>query len=151
MDCEPFTNLDRRKGKANFLGSSTGNGHRQAAILAGILHTESVYSGYTKIVELPVEDTTDENHVAWPHETKPKMSLADQVKGHKCIINADGHCAASRLRQLIASDSVVLWVESTSSNIFIQYCSPSCIIYQTALLHRKQLMAITLCQTSQKR
>ncbi len=38
--------------------------------------------------------------IMW-HETKPKMSLADQVKGYKYIINADVHCAALRMRQLI--------------------------------------------------
>ena len=65
-NCEPFTNLDRQKGKAIFLGSSTGwaSGHRQAAILAGILHNESVYIGYTKIVDLPVEDTIENDHKA---------------------------------------------------------------------------------------
>ncbi len=99
-----------KKERLFFLGNSTGwaYGHRQAAILAGILHNESVSSGYTKNVDLPVEDTTDENHVALPHKTKLKISL--QVKGYKYIINADGDCAA--LRQLLASDSVVVWVES---------------------------------------
>ena len=126
MNCEPFTNLDRRKGKAIFLGSSTGwaTGHRQAAILAGILHNESVYSGYTQMVDLPAGDTTEEDHLALPHETKPKMSLADQVKGYKYVINADGHCAALRLRQLLASDSVVLWVESNQNEWFYPLLQP---------------------------
>lgn len=125
-NCEPFTNLDRRKGKAIFLGSSTGwaSGHRQGAILAGILHNESVYSGYTKIIDLPAEDTIEEDHLALPHETKPKMSLADQVKGYKYIINADGHCAALRLRQLLASDCVVLWIESNQIEWFYPLLQP---------------------------
>jgi len=99
-------------------------GHRQAAILAGILYNESVYSGYTKIVDLPAEDTIEEDHLALPHQTKPKMSLADQVKGYKYILNADGHCAALRLRQLLASDSVVLWVESNQIEWFYPLLQP---------------------------
>ena len=39
------------------------------------------------------------------------MSLAKQVQRFKYIVNVDGHCAALRMRELLASDSVVLWVE----------------------------------------
>ena len=125
-NCEPFTNLDRRKGKAVFLGSSTGwaSGHRQGAVTAGLLHDESVYSGYTRLVDLPAEDTLHQDNLTLPHDTKPEMSLADQVKKYKYIINADGHCAALRLRQLLASDSAVLWIESDQVEWFYPLLQP---------------------------
>ena len=43
---------------------------------------------------------------------KPPMSMDDQVRNYKYIFNADGNCAVLRLRQLLASDSAVLYVES---------------------------------------
>ena len=123
-NCEPFTNLDRREAKAVFLGSSTGwtSGHRQGAIVAGLLHNESIYSGYTRLVDLPPIDSLEEDHM--PHSTEAKMSLADQVKQYKYIINADGHCAALRLRQLLASDSAVLWIESNQVEWFYPLLQP---------------------------
>ena len=110
-NCEPFTNLDKREAKAVFLGSSTGwpSGHRHAAVVAGELYNQSVYSGYTRLIDLPpnVKDKAGLSRFL-----KPKMSLAEQVKRFKYVLNADGHCAALRLRQLLASDSVVLYIES---------------------------------------
>ncbi|KAA6425685.1 MAG: lipopolysaccharide-modifying enzyme [Trebouxia sp. A1-2] len=53
-----------------------------------------------------------------------RPSLADQVKGYKYIIDADGHCAALRLRQLLASGSVVLWVESNQIEWFYPLLVP---------------------------
>ena len=123
--CNPFSNQDTREAKAVFLGSSTGwsSGHRQAAITAGILHSGSVYSGYTKLLDLPAVDALQPAEVL-PSETKPKLSLADQVKEYKYIINADGHCAALRLRHLLASDSAVLWIDSNQKEWFYPMLTP---------------------------
>lgn len=57
-------------------------------------------------------------------QTKPKMELADQIKKYKYIINADGHCAALRMRQLLASDSAVLWVETNQIEWFYPLLQP---------------------------
>ena len=123
-NCEPFTNLDRREAKAVFLGSSTGwaSGHRQAAVLAGIIHNDSVYSGYTKLIDLPKHEPYEQDNM--PHDTKPKMTLADQVRRYKYIINADGHCAALRFRHLLASDSAVFWIESNQVEWFYALLQP---------------------------
>ena len=119
-NCEPFTNLDMRQAKAVFLGSSTGwfVGRRRATVLAGILHNDIVYSGYTQMIDLPDSalSTTD--------EVLSHMELAEQINRYKYIINADGHCAALRLRQLLASDSAVFWVETNQIEWFYPLLQP---------------------------
>lgn len=123
--CQPFSSQDNREAKAVFLGSSTGwaSGHRQAAITAGLLHNGSVYSGYTKLLDLPAVGALQPAQVL-PSKITTKVSLADQVKRFKYIINADGHCAALRLRQLLASDSVVFWIESSEIEWFYPLLTP---------------------------
>lgn len=123
-NCEPFTNLDKREAKAIFLGSSTGwwVGRRRAAVLAGILHNDTVYSGYTQMIDLPPEGLPAKDEAL--AQTKPRMDLADQIKKYKYIINADGHCAALRMRQLLASDSAVLWVETNQIEWFYPLLQP---------------------------
>lgn len=125
-NCEPFTNLDKRESKAIFLGSSTGwwVGRRRAAILAGILHNDTVYSGYTQMIDLPPDGLPAKDEEKGIAITKPKMELADQIKKYKYIINADGHCAALRMRQLLASDSAVLWVETNQIEWFYPLLQP---------------------------
>ena len=51
-ECIAFGLQDKRKAKAVFLGSSTGwaHGRRRAVILAGIEHSNKLYSGYTQLV-----------------------------------------------------------------------------------------------------
>lgn len=123
-NCEPFTNLDKREAKAIFLGSSTGwwVGRRRAAVLAGILHNDTVYSGYTQMIDLPPEGLPAKDEAL--AQTKPRMDLADQIRKYKYIINADGHCAALRMRQLLASDSAVLWVETNQIEWFYPLLQP---------------------------
>lgn len=110
--CIPFTRKDNREPKAVFLGSSTGwlSGRRTAVVLAGMLHPSHIYSGYTALIDIG-QDIRDSQHPTLT-AVKPPMSLAQQVQKFKYIINVDGHCAALRMRELLASDSVVLWVES---------------------------------------
>ncbi|DBA77468.1 TPA: hypothetical protein ACH3X1_009293 [Trebouxia sp. C0004] len=123
-NCEAFTNLDKRESKAIFLGSSTGwwVGRRRAAVLAGILHNDTVYSGYTQMIDLPPDGLPAKDEAL--AQTKPKMELADQIKKYKYIINADGHCAALRMRQLLASDSAILWVETNQIEWFYPLLQP---------------------------
>ena len=110
--CVPFTRKDRRESRAVFLGSSTGwlTGRRTAVVLAGILHPDHVYSGYTALIDIG-QDIRNSNHPTFD-SIKPQMNLAEQIKKFRYIVNVDGHCAALRMRDLLASDSVVLWVES---------------------------------------
>ena len=124
-NCDPFTDLVKRQPTAVFLGSSTGwsSGHRQAAVTAGVLHNISVYSGYTKLIDLPASNSAPSDEIL-PNTTKPKLSLAKQVSKFKYIINADGHCAALRLRHLLASDSVVFWIESNEVEWFYPLLIP---------------------------
>ena len=123
--CQPFSDQDKREAKAVFLGSSTGwpSGRRQAAITAGVMHNDSVYAGYTQLRDLPAVGTLQPAEVL-PSEIKPKIGLADQVKRYKYIINADGHCAALRLRHLLASDSAVFWIESNQIEWFYPMLTP---------------------------
>ncbi len=123
-NCEAFTNLDKRESKAIFLGSSTGwwVGRRRAAVLAGILHNDTIYSGYTQMIDLPPDGLPAKDEAL--AQTKPKMELADQIKKYKYIINADGHCAALRMRNLLASDSAVLWVETNQIEWFYPLLQP---------------------------
>lgn len=122
--CQPFTETDRRAPKAIFLGSSTGwiHGRRNAVVLSGMLHKDTVYSGYTQMIDLPDGGVPKED-VALA-TLKPKMDLAEQVKKYKYIINADGHCAALRMRDLLASDSAVLWVETNQVEWFYPLLQP---------------------------
>jgi len=104
----PFTRKDTRESKAVFLGSSTGwlSGRRTAVVLAGLLHPEHVYSGYTAVIDIGQD--IRESPYPTLEATKPPMTLAKQVQRFKYIVNVDGHCAALRMRELLASDSVVL-------------------------------------------
>ncbi|DBA91833.1 TPA: hypothetical protein ACH3X1_015970 [Trebouxia sp. C0004] len=122
--CTPFTRKDTREPKAVFLGSSTGwlSGRRTAVVSAGILHPEHVYSGYTALIDIG-QDIRDSQHPTL-EATKPPMSLAKQVQRFKYIINVDGHCAALRMRELLASDSVVLWVESNEVEWYYSLLQP---------------------------
>ena len=126
QDCKPFTKSDKRESKAIFLGSSTGwwVGRRRATILAGILHNDSVYSGYTQMIDLPYTGLPEADGEKGINITKPHMELADQISRFKYIINADGHCAALRMRQLLASDSAVFWVESNQIEWFYPLLQP---------------------------
>lgn len=125
-DCEPFTKSDTREAKAVFLGSSTGwwVGRRRATVLAGILHNDTVYSGYTQMIDLPYTGLPEADGERGLNITKPKMQLADQIRQFKYIINADGHCAALRMRQLLASDSAVFWVETNQIEWFYPLLQP---------------------------
>ena len=122
--CQPFTGSDRRSPKAIFLGSSTGwiHGRRNAVILSGRLHKDTVYSGYTQMIDLPDGGVPKKD--AALATLKPRMDLAEQVKKYKYIINADGHCAALRMRDLLASDSAVLWIESNQVEWFYPLLQP---------------------------
>ena len=122
--CEPFTDLDKREAKAIFLGSSTGwlAGRRRAAVLAGILHNATVHSGYTQMIDL-LDYRLSAKEEMLSH-LAPHMELAEQVSKYKYIINADGHCAALRMRQLLASDSAVFWVESNQIEWFYPLLQP---------------------------
>lgn len=122
--CKPFTSSDLRESKAAFLGSSTGwlVGRRRAAVLAGILHNDTVYSGYTQIIDVPGNALPEgDTELA---KLKPSMTMPEQVMKYKYIINADGHCAALRMRQLLASDSAVFWVESNQIEWFYPLLQP---------------------------
>ena len=123
-NCRPFTESDHRLPKAIFLGSSTGwwVGRRRAAVLAGLLHNESVYSGYTQMINLPESGLPEgDEDLA---KVKSPMNMTEQVRQYKYIINADGHCAALRMRQLLASDSAVLWVETNQIEWFYPLLQP---------------------------
>lgn len=122
--CQPFTSSDHRHPKAIFLGSSTGwmHGRRNAVVVAGLLHKDIVYSGYTQMIDLPADGVPEED--AALAKLKPRMDLVDQVQRYKYIINADGHCAAMRMRDLLASDSAVLWVESNQIEWFYLLLQP---------------------------
>ena len=124
QDCTRFTKNDVRKPKAIFLGSSTGwwVGRRRAAVLAGVLHNETVYSGYTQMIDLPYSGLPKEDKEL--AKVKPKMSMLEQVTQYKYIINADGHCAALRMRHLLASDSAVFWVETNQIEWFYPLLQP---------------------------
>ena len=91
-------------------------------MLAGILHNETVYSGYTQVIDLPDSDLLATEEVL--EHTKPHMELAEQVSKYKYIVNADGHCAALRMRQLLASDSAVFWVETNQIEWFYPLLQP---------------------------
>lgn len=121
--CEPFTASDHRMPKAIFLGSSTGwvHGKRNAVVLAGILHNDSVYSGYTEIHDVPDSLLQERPELL---ELKPVMSLTDQVQNYKYIINADGHCAAVRMQSLLLSDSAVFWIETNQVEWFYPLLLP---------------------------
>lgn len=123
-NCWPFTESDQRIPKAIFLGSTTGwaVGRRNAVILAGQLHNESVYSGYVQLIDLPT-DVAPEKSAALAH-LKPRMNLTEQVNKYKYIINADGHCATIRMHDLLASDSAVLWVETNQVEWFYPLLQP---------------------------
>lgn len=122
--CQPFTSSDHRQPKAIFLGSSTGwiHGRRNAVVVAGMLHKDVLYSGYTQMIDLPADGVPEES--AALAKLKPRMDLAEQVQRYKYIINADGHCAAMRMRDLLASDSAVLWVESNQIEWFYLLLQP---------------------------
>lgn len=122
--CMAFEVQDTRQAKAVFLGSSTGwpFGRRRAAVLAGIEHSDNVYSGYTQLVDIS-QETRDSTDPAI-HQIRPAMSMLEQVQTFKYIINADGNCAALRLRSLLASDSVVFWVESNQVEWFYSLLQP---------------------------
>lgn len=122
--CEPFTELDTRQAKAVFLGSSTGwlAGRRRAAVLAGILHNDTVQSGFTQMIDLLDYKLPEKEDML--SQLVPHMELAEQVSKYKYIINADGHCAALRMRQLLASDSAVFWVESNQIEWFYPLLQP---------------------------
>ena len=122
--CQPFTKSDRRFPKAIFLGSSTGwiYGRRNAVVLAGMLHKDTVYSGYTQMVDLPAGGVPAED--AALASLKPEMDLAEQVKNYKYIIVADGHCATIRTHAVLASDSAVFWVETNLIEWFYPLLQP---------------------------
>ena len=122
--CQPFTSSDHRYSKAIFLGSSTGwmHGRRNAVVAAGMLHKDIVYSGYTQMIDLPASGVPEEN--AALAKLKPRMSLTEQVQRYKYIVNADGHCAAMRMRDLLASDSAVLWIETNQIEWFYLLLQP---------------------------
>ena len=123
-NCHPFTPNDHRSSKAIFLGSSTGwlVGRRRGVVKAGLLHSESVLAGYTQMIDLPESGLPEED--ADLANLKPHMDLTEQVKQYKYIINADGHCAALRMRQLLASDSAVFWVETNQIEWFYPLLQP---------------------------
>ena len=122
--CIAFARRDAREPRAVFLGSSTGwlSGRRRAVVLAGILHPEHVYSGFTQLID--VDETTIKDKDPRLADLKPVMTLAEQVKKYKYIINVDGHCAALRLRDLLASDSAVFWVETNEAEWFYPLLLP---------------------------
>ena len=92
-------------------------GRRNAVVLAGQLHNESVYAGYTQLIDLPEES-------AALVKLKPRMNLTEQVNKYKYIINADGHCATIRMHDLLASDSAVFWVETNQIEWFYPLLQP---------------------------
>ena len=95
--CVPFTEQDSRETKAVFLGSSTGwaSGRRAAVVQAGLLHPTHVYSGYTALLDIG-QDVRDSQHPAIK-SIKTRMTLTEQIRQFRYIINVDGHCAALRL------------------------------------------------------
>ena len=121
--CRPFTKSDKRIPKAIFLGSSTGwvHGRRNAVVLAGMLHNDSVYSGYTQMIDLPAEVTPEDTAYS---QLKEPMDLTEQVSKYKYMIVADGHCATVRMHQLLASDSAVFWVETNLFEWFYPLLQP---------------------------
>lgn len=123
-DCVAFSKQDTRQATALFLGSSTGwlNGRRRAAVLAGLRHGDQIHSGYTSLLDIS-QETRDSNDPAL-RQNKPAMTMQEQVKRYKYIINADGNCAAHRLRHLLASDSVVFWMESNEVEWFYALLQP---------------------------
>ena len=122
--CQPFTDSDHRFPKAIFLGSSTGwiHARRNAVVLAGMLHKDTVYSGYTQMIDLPAGGVPEEQ--AGLATLKPNVDLAEQIKKYKYIIVADGHCAALRMRHVLASDSAVFWVETNLIEWFYPLLQP---------------------------
>lgn len=122
--CMAFGLQDTRQDKAVFLGSSTGwsHGRRRAAVLAGIEHSDKIHSGYTQLVDIN-QETRESTDLAI-QQIRPAMSMLQQVRMYKYIINADGNCAAHRLRHLLASDSVVLWIESNQVEWFYSLLQP---------------------------
>lgn len=123
-NCWPFTDSDHRLPKAIFLGSTTGwlVGRRNAVVLAGMLHNETVYSGYTQVIDLP-HSILSEGRPALTN-LKPRMNLTEQVNKYKYVINADGHCATTRMHDLLASESAVLWVETNQIEWFYPLLQP---------------------------
>ena len=80
------------------------------------------------MIDLPAGGVPEED--AALVKLKPRMDLAEQVQKYKYIINGVGHCAAMRMRDLLASDSAVLWMSLTRLSGSICYSSHMCITYQ---------------------
>ena len=123
MTCKPFTDSDHRIPKAIFLGSSTGwvAGRRNAVVLAGILHNDTVYSGYTQMIDLPAGVLPENTAFS---KLKEPMNLTEQVSKYKYMIVADGHCATIRMHRLLASDSAIFWVETNQLEWFYTLLQP---------------------------
>lgn len=121
--CVPFSKQDNRGNKAIFLGSSTGGlqGRRRAVVHAGMKSPDRIVSGYTQLIDIE-QDTQDP--VINRSNVKAAISMADQVKQYKFVINTDGHSAALRLRHLLASDSVVFWTASDQVEWFYSLLVP---------------------------
>lgn len=121
--CKAFSESDRREPKAAFFGSSTGwhHGRRRAALHAGIQYPDQVHSGFTALLDL--DDKVDMKDPAFS-QVYHTMPMQKQVQKYKYIINADGNCAAHRLRHLLASDSVVFWIASDQVEWFYPLLEP---------------------------